>query len=83
MAGLPGRLMMRLCPRITATWRERMAVGTNASEIWRICSPKPGISLSATASVASGVTVAQRRARAASGQHQAAARIHQPRSAWR
>jgi hypothetical protein len=33
-----------------------MAVGTNFRLIWRICSPKPGISLCATASVASGVT---------------------------
>jgi hypothetical protein len=41
---------------MTATWRDRMAVGTKRKEIWRICSPKPGISLCATASVASGVT---------------------------
>jgi len=27
-----------------------MAVGTKCSEIWRICSPKPGITRSATAS---------------------------------
>ena len=33
-----------------------IAVGTKRRLIWRICSPKPGISLSATASVASGVT---------------------------
>ena len=42
--------------RTTATWRERIAVGTNFRLMARICSPKPGISLSATASVASGVT---------------------------
>ncbi len=48
--------MIRAWPRITATWRDRMAVGTKARLIWRICSPKPGISLCATASVASGVT---------------------------
>ena len=41
---------------MTATWRERIAVGTKARLIWRICSPKPGISLCATARVASGVT---------------------------
>ena len=38
------------------TWRDRIAVGTKRRLICRICSPKPGISLSATASVASGVT---------------------------
>jgi hypothetical protein len=38
------------------TWRDRIAVGTKASEICRICSPKPGMILCATASVASGVT---------------------------
>src|SRR3990167_96893 len=54
--GWPGRLMMRHWSRTTATWRERMAVGTKRRLIWRICSPKPGISLCATASVASGVT---------------------------
>ncbi len=42
--------------RITATCRDRIAVGTKRRLIWRICSPKPGISLVATASVASGVT---------------------------
>ena len=51
--GRPGRLMMSDLPRITATWRLRIAVGTKARPIWRICSPKPGITLSATASVAS------------------------------
>ena len=45
--------MISALPRITATWRERMAVGVKFRLIWRICSPKPGISLSATASVAS------------------------------
>ena len=54
--GWPGRLMIRLLARTTATWRERMAVGTKRRLIWRICSPKPGSSLSATAKVASGVT---------------------------
>ena len=48
--------MISAKPRITATWRLRIAVGTKRRLIWRICSPKPGISLSATASVASGVT---------------------------
>ena len=54
--GWPGRLMISARPRITATWRDRIAVGTNARPMRRICSPKPGISLVATASVASGVT---------------------------
>ena len=40
----------------TATWRDRIAVGTKRRLIWRICSPNPGICLCATASVASGVT---------------------------
>ena len=48
--------MISAWPRTTATWRDRIAVGTKASEMRRICSPKPGISLLATASVASGVT---------------------------
>src|SRR5690242_16670915 len=42
--------------RTTATCRERIAVGTNTRLILRICSPNPGIILSAIASVASGVT---------------------------
>jgi len=53
---LAGRLTISAWPRITATWRDRIAVGTKRRPICRICSPKPGISLSATASVASGVT---------------------------
>src|SRR5882672_2825209 len=48
--------MMRAPLRTTATCRERIAVGTNSRLILRICSPNPGIALSATASVASGVT---------------------------
>src|SRR6266542_5447621 len=54
--GWPGRLMMSERLRTTATWRDRIAVGTNSRPILRICSPNPGMSLSATASVASGVT---------------------------
>ena len=54
--GWPGRLMISALPRITATWRDRIAVGTKVRLIWRICSPKPGMVLCATASVASGVT---------------------------
>ena len=54
--GWPGRLRISALPRITPTCRDRIAVGTNFRLICRICSPNPGISLSATASVASGVT---------------------------
>ena len=54
--GLPGRLKIRLDPLKPPTWRERIAVGTNASEMLRICSPKPGMIRSHTAIVASGVT---------------------------
>jgi hypothetical protein len=54
--GWPGRLITSAWPRITATWRDRIAVGTNARLMRRICSPTPGISWVATASVASGVT---------------------------
>jgi hypothetical protein len=39
-----GRLMTSAWPRITATWRDRMAVGTKRRLIWRIYSSKPGIS---------------------------------------
>jgi len=41
---------------LTATWRESIAVGTYLRLTARICSPKPGITLSAIARVASGVT---------------------------
>ena len=54
--GWPGKLMISVLPRITATWRDRIAVATKRRLMLRICSPKPGITLSATASVASGVT---------------------------
>src|SRR6185503_15367813 len=54
--GWPGRLMIKAFFRTTATWRDRIAVGTYFKLTARICSPKPGITLSATARVASGVT---------------------------
>ena len=54
--GWPGKLIMRQCLRMTATWRDKIAVGTKFKLICRICSPKPGISLSPMANVASGVT---------------------------
>ena len=54
--GWPGKLMIKHLPRMTATCLDKIAVGTKRRLICRICSPKPGISLSATASVASGVT---------------------------
>src|SRR5262249_38572080 len=54
--GLPGRLTISDFPRIPATCRDRIAVGTTFSETARICSPKPSSIFSQTASVASGVT---------------------------
>src|SRR5260370_12017896 len=54
--GFPGKFTSSDLPRTPATWRERMAVGTNFSDRARICSPNPSSSLSQTASVASGVT---------------------------
>src|SRR5216683_2310537 len=71
--GWPGRLMISAPLRTTATWRDRIAVGTNFRLMARICSPKPGISFSATASVASGVT--SRGAGAAGGEHEMAAAL--------
>ena len=54
--GWPGKLMISVCLRITAVWRDRIAVGTKRSDIWRMRSPNPSITRSAIASVASGVT---------------------------
>ena len=54
--GDPGKLRIKVEPRIPAVCLESTAVGTCFSEIARICSPKPGSILSQTASVASGVT---------------------------
>lgn len=54
--GLPGRLTMRVLPRMPAVCRERMAVGTYWRLVARMSSPNPGIIFSHTASVASGVT---------------------------
>ena len=54
--GWPGKLMIKHLSRTTAHCRDKIAVGTNFKLICRICSPKPGMSLCATASVASGVT---------------------------
>ena len=54
--GCPGRLRISAPPRMTPTWRDSIAVGTYLRLTWRICSPKPGSTLCATASVASGVT---------------------------
>ena len=54
--GLPGRLNTSEFPLTPPSCLERIAVGTKASEIALICSPKPGNTLSRMASVASGVT---------------------------
>lgn len=53
--GLPGKFRIRQLPRIPAVCRERIAVGTYFNDMERIFSPKPGINLEHTASVASGV----------------------------
>ncbi len=66
------RRMVASVSRRTPTWRDRIAVGTNSSEMRRICSPKPGISRVATARVASGVTSRRAGSGAAGGQHQVA-----------
>jgi len=55
-SGLPGRLMIRLAPRVPAVWRERMAVGTVCRLTVRICWAKPSKMRSQMAWVASGVT---------------------------
>ena len=55
-AGLPGRLMISVRPRLPASCRERIAVGTDCKDTARICSPNPGYKRSHTALVASGVT---------------------------
>src|SRR5713101_5941509 len=49
--GLPGRLTISDLPRMPATCRDRMAVGTTLSDTARICSPKPSSIFSQTASV--------------------------------
>src|SRR5438874_7912623 len=54
--GWPGRFKISARPRMTPTWRDRIAVGTYLRLTCRICSPKPGRILCATDSVASGVT---------------------------
>src|SRR5512139_690718 len=54
-AGRPGRLTIRLEPRMPATWRDRIAVGTCFKLAERIISPNPGISRVHAAIVASGV----------------------------
>jgi hypothetical protein len=54
--GLPGRLIMIVVARIPATARDKIARGVFFAPSERMCSPKPGMSLSTTAIVASGVT---------------------------
>ena len=54
--GLPGRLIIKLLPRVPAICRERIAVGTVLSETILICSANPSKILSQTSLVASGVT---------------------------
>src|SRR2546421_1545780 len=54
--GLPGRLMIRVWPRVPATPRESMPKGVCCRLMARIASAIPGASRSMTAFVASGVT---------------------------
>ena len=54
--GLPGKLIIKLLPLRPAVCLDKIAVGTNFKDSVLISSPKPGIILSQTASVASGVT---------------------------
>ena len=54
--GLPGRLRMRVRPRIPATARDSMACGVILSDSARMTSARPGASRSITDRVASGVT---------------------------
>jgi hypothetical protein len=54
--GFPGRFTISEDPLKPAVCLERIAVGTNFKDSALISSPNPGIILSHTASVASGVT---------------------------
>ena len=54
--GRPGRLTTSAPPQMPAVCRERIAVGTYASDTCRIRSPNPGSIFVQTCSVASGVT---------------------------
>jgi hypothetical protein len=54
-AGLPGRLMMIVVPRMPAVPRDKIARGVFAAPAARMRSGKPGITRSRTAVVASGV----------------------------
>lgn len=54
--GLPGKLTIRVWPRIAATLRESIQCAVCSREASRIASAIPGASRSATAAVASGVT---------------------------
>ena len=55
-AGLPGRQMIKAGPTAAARHRDRMALGVKARLRIRMTSPNPGISRSAMARTASGVT---------------------------
>ena len=52
----PGRLIMKVLPRVPAVCLDRIAVGIYFNEIWRMRSPNPGNMRSHTLMVASGVT---------------------------
>ena len=48
-AGLPGKLIIKLLPRVPAVWRDKIAVGTVRKLTVRICSAKPSNIRSQTA----------------------------------
>src|SRR5216684_6223023 len=54
--GLPGTLMISVCPRTPAIERDRAAIGVLAAPARLIASPRPGTSKSITDDVACGVT---------------------------
>ena len=54
--GLPGKLTIKVAPRIPAVARESIAWGVNCKLAARMASASPGASRSTTACVASGVT---------------------------
>ena len=54
--GFPGRFIIKLFPRRPEVCLDKIAVGVYFKDSVLINSPKPGIILSQTASVASGVT---------------------------
>ena len=73
--GWPGRLMISALPRITATWRDRIAVGTKRQADPPHLLAEAGHLLVGDGQRRLGRDVARRRAGAAGGEHQVAARV--------